>query len=267
MRFWLFFTLLFLGCNVLAATPVSQRKARPVVGSDVSIPVQTHFDTPVINPVIFSQRHDLEHAVQFAKDLCYSSGYHCIQTQQGDTWKSLFPDYKSRKIVMRLNRTNVPLSYRSWLLVPKHWEHLDYMAMSPMALHRSPGRHSLLVVNLKKFAFGAYDKLGNLLYWGPASGGRAWCSMLNESCLTVEGDYKIYLKKGALCRSSKYPLVTNGGAPMPYCMFYYKGYAIHGSTLSGFLNHSRGCVRVFNDDAKWLSTQFAKLGTHVLVIR
>src|SRR3989338_2724883 len=47
---------------------------------------------------------------------------------------------------------------------------------------------------------------------------------------------------GADCYSNEFPLETGGGAPMPYCLFFHGGAALHGSTLSGFINRSGGCV-------------------------
>lgn len=92
-----------------------------------------------------------------------------------------------------------------------------------------------------------------------------YCSDTHEDCQSAAGAFKIYRIQGENCQSSKYPLDRNGGAPMPYCMHYYKGYAIHGSTLSGFVNRSRGCIRLFYSDAKWLNEDFVRLGTAVIV--
>ena len=168
---------------------------------------------------------------------------------------------------MRLNRMNVALKYKNWLVIPDNLNHLNYMDLSPMPQQHKATGQNLLVMDLRIFAFGAYDKKGHLVYWGPATGGTKKCIEGEGSCLTAEGDFRIFKKLGVDCISHTFPLKTNGGAPMPYCMFYHRGYAIHSSTLSGPFNHSQGCIRLFYDDADWLNTQFSKLGTEVIVIR
>lgn len=197
--------------------------------------------------------------------LCSTPGFHCIDVKPGETWFSLWPDPVERDIVMRLNRTNVALKYRHWLVVPDDLKHASYMQLSPLPAHRPATGRPLLYIDLKLFAFGAYDAQGQLLYWGPATGGKPWCDNLKESCQTQLGEYQIYRIQGADCVSSKYPLQTEGGAPMPYCMHYYRGFAVHGSTLSGFTHRSHGCIRLFYEDAAWLNHHFVKLGIPIIV--
>jgi len=203
----------------------------------------------------------------YGANFCHMSGFKCIPLKRRDTWYRMWPDEHKREIVMRLNRTNVALKYRRWLLVPDHLSHVDYMHFSPLPDHVRPTGKKLLLIDLRVFAFGAYDAEGDLVYWGPATGGKKWCSDTKQDCKSIAGKFKIYRMQGENCKSSKYPLDTKGGAPMPYCMHYYKSYAIHGSTLSGFNNRSRGCIRLFYSDAKWLNKDFVKLGTKVIVRR
>ena len=174
----------------------------------------------------------------------------------------LFPNRKDRELVKRLNRTNVALRYRSWILVPTNLSSLDYSSLSPFLPSYPTNGQRLMLINLSKQAFVVYDERGHYVHWGPISGGKGWCHDVG-SCNTVTGHFKIYRKQGAGCKSSKYPL-PNGGAPMPYCMHFHRGFAIHGSTLPGY-HASHGCVRVFNDDAKWLNHHFLTLGTKVVV--
>jgi L,D-transpeptidase ErfK/SrfK len=110
---------------------------------------------------------------------------------------------------------------------------------------------------------GAYDEYGNLIKWGPASPGRSWCSDIHSGCRTKIGQFSIYEKRGEGCISSKFP-VPDGGAPMPYCMFFKGGYAIHAAELPGY-QASHGCVRTFYEDALWLNHEFAEVGTTVIV--
>lgn len=220
-----------------------------------------------ISPHIYATEESQASMKDYGSTLCDLPGYRCHPIEKDDTWTALWPDFLDRAKVMRLNRTNVALMYRNWIVVPDHLSQTSYMAMSPLPFHRNTHHKKLIVVDLKLFAFGAYDAKGNLLYWGPASGGRDQCPDVGGQCLSKTGKFKIYRIRGADCTSQEYPLETHGGAPMPYCMYYYKGFALHGSTLSGFINRSRGCVRLFYDDAKWLYEQFAKIGTQVIVRR
>ena len=43
---------------------------------------------------------------------------------------------------------------------------------------------------------------------------------------------------------------------MPYCMFFHGGYAIHASPVVPGYHASHGCVRVFQEDARWLHEDF-----------
>ena len=127
------------------------------------------------------------------------------------------------------------------------------------------GGNKLVFVDLSKLAFGAYDEKGQLVYWGPASGGKSFCDDIQESCTTPPGTYWINVKKGDDCFSSTFPVDTKGGAPMPYCMFFYQGYALHGSPAVPGYNASHGCVRLYTQDAAWLNEEFTKIGTKVIV--
>ena len=200
----------------------------------------------------------------YGQHLCQSARFKCINIHKGDTWKKLWPNARNRAMVMRLNRTNIPLRYRHWIVVPKNIKDTHYFDLSPFPTKIAASNKKLIDIDLSKLAFAAYDKQGNLIHWGPISGGRKVCSDTGDDCATVQGDYAIFRKQGAGCQSSKYPLDTNGGAPMPYCMHFFKGFAMHGSRLPGYHN-SHGCVRLFHDDAKWLNESFATYGTRVSV--
>ena len=56
-----------------------------------------------------------------------------------------------------------------------------------------------------------------------------------------------------------------GGSPMPYCMFFSKYYAIHGSYHVPNHNASHGCVRIKPNDARWLYNNFMRIGTKVII--
>lgn len=200
----------------------------------------------------------------YGAHLCGYSGFKCIKVHKGDTWAKMFPDRRDREIVKRLNRMNVELRYREWIIVPTNIQTINHMDLSPFPTKIAATGKRTVIVKLNLFAFGAYDVNGNLVHWGPVSGGRGWCEDVGRECSTATGSYTVYRKQGADCVSSIFPVDTNGGAPMPYCMHYHGGYALHGSTLPGF-HGSHGCIRLFNDDAKWLNTRFIQIGSRVIV--
>lgn len=218
-------------------------------------------------PAVYAKQEAATSATNYGQTLCNTPGFYCRAVSENDTWYSLFPDFQQREAVMRLNRTNVALMYRSWIVIPKDFSKMTYMDMSPLPNKLNTHGHQLLLVNLKLFAFGAYDKTGKLLYWGPVNSGNQQCPSGKGACLTSTGYFRIFHIEGKDCMSHEYPLETHGGDPMPYCMYFHGGAAIHASTLSGFINRSAGCVRLFHSDAKWLYEQFVKRGTRVLVKR
>lgn len=123
----------------------------------------------------------------------------------------------------------------------------------------------VFIFDPKQYAWATYDSNGQLVRDGIASGGRAYCSDINARCTTPSGTYSVYRKGGADCKSSIYP-IGKGGAPMPYCMFFRGGYAVHGSyDVPPGMNASHGCIRVLPSDAQWLSQNFMSVGTTVII--
>ncbi len=120
-----------------------------------------------------------------------------------------------------------------------------------------------IVVSPGKLQWQAMDD-GVVVRSGRVSAGQRYCPDIHRACRTPSGTYRVIGKGGATCRSSRYP-VGRGGAPMPYCMFFSKNYAIHGSYEMPHRNASHGCVRVAPSDAKWLSSNFANIGTKVVI--
>ncbi len=198
---------------------------------------------------------------QFAERYCKQAGFHCINIKSGDSWQKLFPDEKHRDVVKRVNRMNTRLRKGMRIAVPNNLPYTDRMDIAPFPQLINPPGRKLVVVDPKVLAWGAYNRQGELVHWGPASGGKNYCRDVRRGCRTVRGTYSFYHKRGAGCRSSKYPL-RRGGAPMPYCMFFYKGYALHGSPVVPGYHASHGCVRLFNNDAKWLNTEFIDLPSY-----
>lgn len=121
-----------------------------------------------------------------------------------------------------------------------------------------------LVINLKSHTWQAVNSSGKVVHSGRASGGKNYCPDIGRSCKTPSGTFYIHSIGGAGCKSSRYP-VGRGGAKMPYCMFFSKYYAVHGSYEVPNYNASHGCVRVTPSDAYWLKQNFVRIGTKVVI--
>lgn len=118
----------------------------------------------------------------------------------------------------------------------------------------------------KASAWAAYDEEGKRLMTGSASGGKDLCEDVGKPCRTVTGAFRVYNKRGLNCKSGEYPVETEGGAKMPYCMYFYRGFTIHAAYEVPPYNSSHGCVRVLPSAAKWLNEEFIKIGTQVTVL-
>lgn len=204
-------------------------------------------------------------AGSFSKQLCKNTDFDCYKTSKGDSWHKLFPNDEQRDIVMKINRTNTKLRNHRYIAIPKNMFWKNLYDFSPVPYNIENTGYAKVIISIADHAFGAYDEDGDLVRWGPISAGKGYCADTNSYCRTVRGDFNIYRKGSAYCKSGKYPLATGGGAPMPYCMFFYRGFAMHGSTLPGH-HASHGCVRLFNDDAAWLHKEFIVKGTKVSVV-
>ncbi len=122
----------------------------------------------------------------------------------------------------------------------------------------------VIVVNPRTHAWYAYGSDGKLVRTGLASAGSSWCSDLGRPCRTKSGTFRIYSLGDEDCISKKFPL-GEGGAPMPYCMYFNGGQALHGSHELAYANISHGCVRITVSSAKWLRFHFAEIGTKVII--
>jgi len=123
----------------------------------------------------------------------------------------------------------------------------------------------VFIYDPKSHAWAAYDEQGRRANSGRATGGKLYCPDVGRPCKTVVGRYRILSKGNETCKSSKYPVKTRGGAPMPYCMLFHpKGYAIHGTAHVPDALNSHGCIGVSVADARWLSG-FLHIGSAVIV--
>ncbi len=130
---------------------------------------------------------------------------------------------------------------------------------------REPTGSKIIIVDPNEHAWGAYNAEGTLVAQGPASTGKEYCADLGAPCKTPAGTFAVYRKGSAECKSSIFP-IPEGGAPMPYCMFFNGGYALHGSGDVPNYNASHGCVRMHPSDAEWLSSNFVTIGTKVQIL-
>jgi lipoprotein-anchoring transpeptidase ErfK/SrfK len=129
---------------------------------------------------------------------------------------------------------------------------------------RTATGNNVFIFDPQQLAWAAYNPSGELVRTGIASGGRDYCSDIDSPCRTPVGTFKVYHEGNASCKSSIFP-IGEGGAPMPNCMFFRGGFAVHGSYDVPAYNASHGCVRVTPADAAWLNSNFINVGTTVIV--
>lgn len=210
---------------------------------------------------LFAAKYDV-------KKYCKDPNYTCIKVKRGQSWNSLFKEPEQREIVRKLNRTNHGLWAGQTIAVPKDITGKDLLDFAPFPRSIDATGQRTIMVEPNDFAWGAYDEHGHLVHWGPMSGGKKWCADIRKGCKTITGEFEVYRKGSAWCKSSKYP-VGKGGAPMPYCMFFKGGYAMHASTSVPGYHASHGCVRIYKNDARWLNKNFVLMpedgGTSVIV--
>lgn len=214
---------------------------------------------------IFLTYGNISYAKSYGSRICHENAlYDCYKVKKHDTWTKLFPDEQDRELVKRINRMNISLHSGMIIAVPKNIENANLLAFSPFETQIDPPGRKTIIVNFSKHAFAAYDANGNLKHWGPISGGKGYCPDLRRKCNSPRGTFYIYSKQGSGCASTKFP-IGRGGAPMPYCMFFHEGFALHGSHEVPGYHASHGCVRMFTSDAKWLNQEFTD-GEKVAVI-
>lgn len=213
---------------------------------------KTHLTLLLIISLTFS----LPASATFGSKLCKNPGFHCLHVKGRQSWGSLFPDDHDRGIVMRINRMNTRLYPGLTIAVPDNLEQADIMDFSPFPANIPAPEEKVVIVDPVNVAWGAYDADGTLLRWGPASSGANFCKDIDRECRTHAGSFRVYSLGSSDCFSTKFPL-PDGGAPMPYCMYFENGQALHGEPngLPGY-NASHGCVRMYVNDAEWLRYDF-----------
>jgi lipoprotein-anchoring transpeptidase ErfK/SrfK len=138
------------------------------------------------------------------------------------------------------------------------------VAESSSISSRGHRQNNVFIFNPRTHSWTAIGANGKIVGSGSASGGRNYCPDVGRSCRTPTGKFYVISKGGPGCKSTRYP-IGRGGARMPYCMFFSKLYAVHGSSDVPNYNASHGCIRVRPQDAKWLSEHFIHVGTKIIV--
>ncbi len=193
----------------------------------------------------------------YGTGLCDQPQFECIKAK--GSWERMFPDEKERDLVQRLNRSYNDLWTGKTIVVPKNLKELTLLDIAPFP-KKMEVTEKQIIVDQDKLAWGAYDADGNLVNWGPISSGVDKCPDSNRACRTMTGIFRMFSKEDSRCKSDVYP-VGRGGAKMPYCMYFHKGFAMHGSNDIPGHRASHGCVRMFTRDAKWLNQEFVEIST------
>ncbi len=210
---------------------------------------------------------------RYGESLCNQDDYYCIKIKNDQNWNNLFPNLEAKDIVRRVNRMNVRLQPGMIIAIPKNLERLTIYDVSPFPRYIETSGEKTIYISQQKLAWGAYDEEGELVWWGPISSGIDHCQAIG-GCSTPSGSYRIIRKQDIDCISTAFPRRAdgnNGGAEMPFCMHFFRGYALHGSEAVPGYRASHGCIRLFTEDARWLNEEFVDLpgggmkGTRVVI--
>lgn len=212
---------------------------------------------------------------RYGELLCQSPDYTCQKIKTNDFWETLFENPEQRDIVKRVNRMNLELRPGMTIAVPKNLDRITIYDVSPFPRYINPNGEKTIYVDQKQLAWGAYNDDGELVWWGPLSSGSGKCSEALGGCKTPSGSFRIIRKQDIECVSTAFPVRPDGmsgGAIMPFCMHFFRGYALHGSDVVPGYRDSHGCVRMFIEDAQWLNEEFIELpgeggvkGTRVII--
>ncbi len=199
--------------------------------------------------------------IYYGSTLCTYPDYQCETVKSGETWEKKFPDDRERDLVQRVNRTYNRLIPGQILVIPKFLATVTLLDLAPFP-HKIVDSERQIIIDQDKLAWGAYNEDGQLVKWGPIASGRDKCSDSAKSCRTLTGVYRVFSKEDSNCKSDIFP-IGRGGAKMPYCMYFHKGFALHGADDIPGYRASHGCVRMFTEDAKWLNQHFVETSTEM----
>jgi len=195
----------------------------------------------------------------FATQTCQTAlpiDWRCIKVQAGTSWDWLVPDVQYRKTIQKFNRQNGRLYADQWLVIPPSY--LDWNQLAPFVQTDYVGQTDVVVFDPQRLAWAHYIN-GQLITWGPAVGGKDWCSDKNNGrgapCKTRVGKFSFTETASPSRRSNAYPVGCAGKscARMPYfTRFTDSGQGIHARSMRG-ANASHGCIGVFEDDAVYIN--------------
>ena len=199
--------------------------------------------------------------IYYGTGLCASPQYECVKVASGQSWEKLFPDEQQRDLVQRINRSYNNIWTGKEIVVPRDLAHATLLDLSPFPLSIKDDPEKQIIVDQDKLAWAAYDEQGHLVKWGPVASGGDHCSdNSSPTCRTMVGIFRVFSKEGERCKSNVFP-IGKGGAKMPYCMYFHKGLALHGSSDIPGYRASHGFVRMFTRDAKWLNEEWVVSGS------
>jgi hypothetical protein len=200
--------------------------------------------------------------IYYGPALCVYPEYECHKVVSGESWEKLFSDEYQRDLVQRINRSYNNLWPGKEIAIPRDLAHVNLLDISPFPTKiKQKEKEKQVIVDQEKLAWAAYDVNGKLVKWGPVSSGSDKCSdNSSPTCRSLTGIFRVFSKESSKCTSDLFPL-GKGGAKMPYCMYFHKGVAMHGSTDIPGYRASHGCIRMFTQDAKWLNENFVELSS------
>jgi hypothetical protein len=216
---------------------------------------------------------------RFSETLCNKPEYSCLTIKPGESWNNLLQKRNLPEnpelidIIKRANRMNTKLKPGMTLALPNNLERITIYDVSPFPRYIESDSEKSILISQKELAWAAYDETGELIWWGPISSGSLNCQAYG-GCKTPTGSFNIIRKQDIDCISTAFPKRAdgyNGGAVMPFCMHFFRGYALHGSDDVPGYRASHGCVRMFIEDARWLNEEFIELpgagrkGTRVII--
>jgi hypothetical protein len=160
------------------------------------------------------------------------------------------------------DNSDLPL-YQGQAPYSRYFDESRYASSLPSSISSN---EKTILIDPNSHAWGAYRD-GNLVKGGIATVGADYCEDVGRPCRTKVGTFRIYSMGGAECVSRTYP-VGEGGALMPYCMFFSGGQSLHGTPDQMMVarNMSHGCVRMRIPSAEWIRYNFATVGTKVVVL-
>ena len=211
---------------------------------------------------------------RFGEALCNDPDFFCLKIKHGQTWSNLFPNAEAKDIVRRINRMNIRLRPGMIIAIPQNLDRITIYDVAPFPRYIESDGEKTIYISQQKLAWGAYDEDGELLWWGPISSGSSECKNVIGGCATPTGSYRIIRKQDIDCISTAFPRRAggdSGGAQMPFCMHFFRGFALHGSSEVPGYRASHGCIRMFTEDARWLNEEFINLpgggrkGTRVVI--